>query len=153
MEVSHQPDCEGPDNHSATFKTSLFIPPSKKCQSKVSNNCCNPGDGNRRGQKLTVQGYSLNIWPFSSWCLHLTFITFCYWWPSIHTPIYLGHSTSVGKSVRSEGTRNKTLLCICQAVPATLPSQPFSGYIRIESGNQLEQGHGPGGAASSLKIP
>lgn len=55
---------------------------SKKCQGRVSNNCCNPGDGKRRGRKLTVQGY---IWPFWSWRLHLTLISFCYWWPSIHT--------------------------------------------------------------------
>ncbi len=26
MEVSHQPDCDGPDNHNATFKTRPFIP-------------------------------------------------------------------------------------------------------------------------------
>lgn len=36
--------------------------------------------------------------------------------------ISLGPSACVGQSVRSEGTWNKTLLCICQAVPALLPS-------------------------------
>lgn len=55
------------------------FPSSKKCQGKVSNNCSNPGHGERRGRKLTVQGYSLNICPFWSWRLHLTLISFCYW--------------------------------------------------------------------------
>lgn len=26
MEVSHQPDCEGPDNHGTALKMCLFIP-------------------------------------------------------------------------------------------------------------------------------
>lgn len=63
-----------------------------------------------------------------------------------------GHSTRVGQSVRSEETRNKTLLCICQAVPAALPSRPFSGHIRIGGGALLERGHCTRGAASSLQI-
>lgn len=113
-----------------------------------------PGDCKRRSREPTVQGYSLNICPFWSWHLHLTLISFCYWWPYTHThthKISLGHSTRVGQSVGSEGTRNKTLLCICQAVPSTLPSQPFSGHLSTRGGALLEQWNWTGGAASSLQ--
>lgn len=61
------------------LRWAFSLPSSKKCQGRVSNNCCNPGDGKRRGRKLTVQGYSLNICPFWFWRLHLTLISFCYW--------------------------------------------------------------------------
>lgn len=56
-----------------------FHSPHQRNAGPVSNNCGDPGDGKRRGSKLTVQGYSLNICPFWSWRLPLTLISFCYW--------------------------------------------------------------------------
>lgn len=57
--------------------------------------------------------------------LRLTLISFLYQEPGrTHTHLSLsspGHSTRVGRSARSEGASNKTLLCVCQAVPATPP--------------------------------
>lgn len=64
-----------------------------------------------------------------------------------------GLSTRVSQTVRSEGNQNKTLLCICQAVPTDLTSQRLSGHIRTRGGALLKQGHGVNEAASSFEIP
>lgn len=100
----------------------------------MSNNCCNPGDVKEEGQKadcarlLTKHLSLLVLTPSLNTHQLLLLVAF-----HTHT-VSLGHYTRVGQSVRSEGTRNKTLLCICQAVPTALPSQPFSGHIRIGGG-------------------
>lgn len=129
------------------------FPSSKKCRGRVSNNCCNPGDGKRRGRiadcaRLLAKHLSLLVLTPSLNTPQLLFPV------AFHThKISLGYYACVGQSVRSEGTRNKTLLCICQAVPTALPSQPFSGHIRIGGGALLKRGHGTRGAASSFEIP
>lgn len=67
--------------------------------------------------------------------LRLTLISFLYQEPGrTHTHLSLsspGHSTRVGRSARSEGASNQTLLCICQAVPATPHPPPFPPLAAI----------------------
>lgn len=134
--MTHQPDCEGPDDHSATFKTSLFF----SSLIKEMPGCCvkqllqpwrwyEEGQGADCARLLTKHLSLLVLTPSLNTHKFLLLVALK------HTlTISLGCSTRVGQSVGSEGTRNKTLLCICHAVPTALPSQPFSGSIRIGCG-------------------
>ena len=129
------------------WRCAFLFSSSNKCQGRLSNNCCNPGDGERerRGRKLfgvTHQTFG----PF--WSRHLC-LTACYW--ELILPLSPSHSlshTHTGQSVRSEGTQNKTPLCICQEAPLSLL---FSGHLRIGGGAGLQQSHHTRAADSNLK--
>lgn len=100
-------------------RCAFSFPPSKRCRARVSNSCKQPWRWQEEGQiadraRLHTKHLSLLVMTPSLNTHKLLLLV------GFHTHT-LGYSTRVGHSVRSEGTRNKTLLCICQAVPTASP--------------------------------